>query len=93
MPMAQKTLFLFEQPPDQDSFFFEREGDYSRFNDIYVNTVPPKAKAERARVEALQKELNDFIFDAKGQFLVTDAEKLAEPSKDWTWFVKCGFVG
>jgi len=84
-----KTLFLFEELPEQ-SFFFELEGDYSRFNEIYINGSGPKGKAAQAAYEKLTDELNSLVYDpTEGTVLVP---KLDAPTKDWSHFVKCGMI-
>ena len=78
--MIDKTLFLFEMIPDE-SFFFELEGDHSHLNGAYINS--------NGCSEVDSDELNDIVFDEQGGIRVV---QLTEPSKDWTHFVKCGFL-
>jgi len=86
-----KTLVLFELIPDE-SYFFELEGDYSRFNGVYINMNAPKG-VDKEEHEKLSNELNDVMYDKNGNNRVTDALKLKAPTKDWTHFVKCGMFG
>ena len=75
-----KTLFLFEEVPSR-SFFFELEGDHSEFNEIYINNMGE---------ELLQQKLTSLIYDQDtGALLI---KELKEPTRDWTHFVKCGFI-
>lgn len=88
---AAKTLFLFEEKPEE-CYFFELEGDHSRFDEVYINGVGPKEKVARKKHEALSKELYALLYDDKGNARITEEKKLRAPSKDWTHFVKCGFI-
>lgn len=75
-----KTLFLYEEIPD-NSFFFELEGDYRHLNGIYIN--------QSTNTRAVD-ELNEIVYDHdSGELLV---EKLHAPTKDWTHFIRCGFI-
>ena len=78
--MKEKTLFLFELF-DSDSFFFELEGDYSRFNGEYINSS--------STADNIANELSLLVYETDGEVKVT---KLSKPTKDWTHFVKCGFI-
>lgn len=87
--MTVKTLFLFEEMPEI-STFFELEGDYTRFNDIYINATGPKGKAAQAAYEKLTTELSTLVYDPEtGNKLIPT---LDAPTKDWTHFVKCGMI-
>ena len=84
-----KTLFLFEELPEQ-SFFFVLEGNYSRFNEIYINGSGPKGKAAQEAYEKLTNELNALVYDPNdGRVRVA---KLDSPTMDWSHFVKCGMI-
>jgi len=85
---AEKTLIMFEFIPEE-VFFFELPGDLSRFHDVYVNKVIPKGSGPE--VKKLQNELNDFMFDDSGIFRFEE-KKIQVPTKDWTHFVRCGFL-
>lgn len=81
-----KTLFLFQNTEDESLApkFFELEGDYSRFNGIYINQFTNKQT-----VETLQQELADLIYNEHGYYKVKFEN---EPSRDWSIFVHCGFL-
>ena len=72
-----KTLFLFEEIPE-DSFFFEVEGDYSDLNEVYVNSSDDEEKV---------MSLNRVVYDSEGDYKVKALDK---PTRDWDVFVKCG---
>lgn len=44
--MTIKTLFLYEELPEQ-SFFFELEGDYSHLNGVYINMIEPEEYSQK----------------------------------------------
>lgn len=76
---TNENTVLFELVGNSDSsFFFELEGDYSHLNKKYVNSDPWSET----------KELNDLVYDEKGNYKV---ETLEQPTKDWDVFVRCGF--
>lgn len=75
-----KTLFLFELHPES-LCLFELEGDHRRFDGVIISAVGDD--------KDLQDELAALIYDGDtGEFKPT---KLKEPTRDWTYFVKCGF--
>lgn len=74
-----KTLVLFEEIPEK-SFFFVLEGDYRYLNNIYINASGDKEKAE---------ELNSLVYTNEG---LVKVDELDEPTKDWDYFIKCGFL-
>lgn len=82
-----KTLFLFEQF-EKAAFFFELEGDYRHLQDVYINSYIQGK--EKAKGKALQDELCNLVYDQEtGK---TKVIKLTEPTKDWDYFVHCGFI-
>jgi hypothetical protein len=99
-----KTLFLYEVLPDE-SFFFELEGDYSHLQGVYINAVHPK-DTTREKWEALQDELSNLIYrtseeakaiekanpKASTHEIYQKNQKIDKPTKDWDYFVKCGFI-
>lgn len=74
-----KTLFLFEEVPEE-SYFFELEGDYSNLNDIYINSSSDKEKVQL---------LSELVFTSDG---IIKINKMKEPTKDWDIFIKCGLI-
>lgn len=81
-PPRIKTLFLFEDT-GSDSSFFELEGDYRHLNNVYINA----GDADDADKE---DELDKLVYKRlTGRFM---PDKLLEPTRDWTYFVKCGFI-
>jgi hypothetical protein len=78
----EKTLFLFDTF-DSESFFFELFGNYSHLHGVYLNGDATESQTD---------ELNDLLYvpetgeDKKG------IVKLQQPTRDWTHFVKCGFI-
>lgn len=79
--MKIKTLFLFEYFME-GSFFFELPGDYSHLNGVQIDG----SDSDHA-TDSNKGELYSLVFDEDGDIKV---EELSEPSKDWTFFVKCG---
>lgn len=75
----EKTLFLY-----QEDFFkpqwFELPGNYSHLNGTYINSADDLDKVD---------ELNELVFDKEGKHKITF---LSGPTKDWTYFVECGFI-
>jgi hypothetical protein len=61
--------------------FFELEGDYSRLDDTIINDV--------LSPENLKEELYSLIYDDNGN--EKKIEWLKQPTKDWDFFVSCGF--
>jgi len=79
--------------------WFELEGDYSRLHKTYINadydgpsypTINSDQHATAiAEFEHRQNELNNLVYDDKGKHKVTF---LPGPTKDWDFFVECGFI-
>lgn len=80
-----KTLMLFQEiPPNELSpKFLLVDGDYSRFNGIYINGATNNAKTQ-----ALQDELTKFIYGEDGK-QITNFTRV--PAKKWDRFIHCGF--
>lgn len=78
-----KTLILWQEIPPNElkPKFLEVEGDYSRWNGVYIN----EADAD----EQLTEELTKFIYDSNGREQVQFQNV---PSRDWDIFVHCGFL-
>lgn len=76
-----KTLFLYEET-HHENYFFELEGDFSRFNGIYIGQMGN---------DALQDELTSLIYTEAGE-IRDHIKRLEVPTKDWAFFVKCGFL-
>lgn len=92
--VAERTLFLFHEVNgdlDDGVFFFELEGDYSRFDGIFINTSSPKRdKKSIAKHNALTGDLVQLVYqDAPPYYKIT---KLKAPTRDWRWFVSCGNI-
>jgi len=74
-----KTLFLFLEFPEE-IFFFELEGDYSKFDGVFIGSAEDD--------ETLQEQLCALVYNEEtGDFL---QKKLGAPTKDWDVFVRCG---
>lgn len=79
-----KTLFHFCYFGDGSDFFFEKEGDYSHLDGVYITCD--------CNPDLIQ-ELQNLVFepnDPYGYYPIVD--KLYIPTKDWTFYVKCGFI-
>jgi hypothetical protein len=91
-----KTLFLFED--EAGAHLFEIDGDHSRFHDVYINAEVPEGDArDEETYEALQQELCDLIYydeDSEGgEAGELKPDEIEAPTKDWDFFVRCGFIG
>lgn len=75
-----KTLVLFEEISER-SWFCEIEGDLRHFDKVYVN-------GKNASMD-LQNELINFMYNSKSEFKFS---KLDLPTRDWDFFIKCGFI-
>jgi hypothetical protein len=82
-----KTLFLYEA--ELGSKFFELDGDYSHLHEVFINGVPPKDDMDDEEFYALIDELSALVYDKDNEHKFKPME-LAEPTRDWTHFVKCG---
>jgi len=84
-----KTLFLFKADYFKPEWF-ELEGDYSHLNKVYLNAVRPE-DADPADWKRKQEELSNLLYgaDAYEKLKVTF---IAQPTKDWDYFVECGFL-
>ncbi len=79
----QKTLFMFNTFTDE-VFFFEMPGgekEWSHLQNVYLNSSEHSDEVLDA--------LNDLVYGDEGKIKV---KKLFEPTKDWDYFVTCGFV-
>lgn len=82
------TLFLFNNFLD-DPFFFQLEGDYTRFQNIVINATDEEtAGVDTETLDNLCEELTKLVYKDGGALRV---KKLPRPTKDWTFFVYCGF--
>jgi hypothetical protein len=82
-----KTLMLYQQEnlsgDDLSPKFLELEGDYRHLNDVYINTYH---EDEVKREEHQDKEIELMAL------LPTGTKFLSEPTKDWDFFIHCGFL-
>lgn len=79
--------FDFEAPK-----FVELPGDYRHLNDVYINaSCPSEEGSQLTAVDYSQrkKELESIMYDANWQIKV---KFLHEPTKDWDFFIHCGFL-
>jgi hypothetical protein len=60
-----------------NSYFFELKGDYRYFNNCYIDSLD--------NVE-LSDKLHKLVYNN------SRIKKLTEPTKDWNYFVKCGYI-
>lgn len=95
-----KTLFLFQEQYMTPKFF-ELEGNYTRLHKIYINgfaeipQYPEVSADERAQIDAeytkCLDELCDLVYDNEGSYKVKFLEP-NQPTKDWDYYVECGFI-
>lgn len=68
---ATKTVMLFNKLEEGLDFYIFESGDYSRFEDIFINQyIDPEEN--RKEIEKLQEELNLLFWDKEGN-------RIAEP--------------
>lgn len=89
-----KTLLMWQEVNDGELTpkFLDLTGDFSRFHNVFVNQWTDKDEIgvdEHKRIENLQQELNDFMYDLEGK---PRHKFLSEPTRDWSIFVHCGFI-
>ena len=86
-------MFLYDNF-DEKAFFFELEGDHRKFHNVFINAGSPKGlKASKKDVAAYNKtcdELQALVYEEDTG--VIKVVQLEEPTRDWTYFVHCGFV-
>lgn len=75
-----KTLMMFDVAYSEKVVFFELIGDFTHLNDVYI---------EGSSSKKLQEELLDLVYDEEG---VLKLEELEVPTKDWSIFIKCGYL-
>jgi ferritin len=80
-----KTLMLFEEHPER-ILFFELQGDYQHLNGVYIN--------DKSSSIDRQSELYAVVYKSERQVdeSVYNLQELTIPTKDWTYFVKCGVI-
>lgn len=70
---------MFHTIPDS-VFFFELEGDHRKLNAVYIN---------QGVDEYHEELLSNIVYDIDGKVKVTQLDK---PTKDWDYFITCGFI-
>lgn len=92
-----KTLMLYwDGSDDLTPKFIELDGDYSRLNNIYINGYldmdddNPAGRAKRDHHQSLQDELSNLVLDARTGRIKLPI--LNQPTKDWDFFIHCGFL-
>lgn len=81
-----KTLFLFIDYTG-DTFFFEKEGDYSYLSDTYINAGDDLKKEDEFGEILWGKDYGIMLKEL--EFII---DKLEKPTKDWDFFIMCGIV-
>lgn len=70
--------------------FFVLEGDYRKFDGIYINTYTGDMdKDNQKKYDRLQNQLTDLMYTEDGQY---KQQFVSEPTKDWDFFIHCGFL-
>lgn len=86
-----KTLFLMNDLTNNDTFFFELEGDYSQLHECDLNNLPYQnfgMKDLRDKLLSLIYDYDDDCDDdanSDGKFII---EKLIVPTKDWDYYAR-----
>ena len=78
--MTVKTLFLYDRCGEEPPVFFEKEGDFRHLEGVYINSMED---------EAIIDELHGIIYGESGTLLI---KELNAPTKDWSFFVRVGFI-
>ncbi len=68
--------------------FLELEGDFRHLNDVYINTYI-EDEGEQTEYNKKVEQLNNLLYKEDGHYKVTF---LSEPTKDWDYFIHCGFL-
>lgn len=94
-----KTLIAYNTFEDCVKFF-EIEGDYRHLDGVIINACAPgtyKLDLDSPECEQLQSayeklgdELINLLLNADGTYR-TDRPALSAPTKDWDYFIQCGF--
>lgn len=95
-----KTLIAYNTF-SEDVKFYEVEGDYRHLNDVVVGACAPGTKGLawdspeceqlQSAYEKLGDELIKLLLNADGTNR-TDRPALSAPTKDWDYFIQCGFA-
>lgn len=72
----KKERTLFLFENHDESFFFELEGNFKHLNNTYIGEDQSMNEYELERIIYIDKNF----------------KKIEEPTKNWTYFVKCGDI-
>ena len=95
-----KTLFLFQEE-FMTPKFFELDGDYSHLHKTYINSgiseTYPEISADEhdrriAEYERKTDELTALIYEPESGRHKDSIKFLDSPTKDWDYYVECGFI-
>jgi hypothetical protein len=75
-----KTLISFYNEVERDLSFYEAAGDLRHLNGVIINGGTD---------EELHDELDTLLYDEDGEEKI---EKLKSPTKDWDFYISCGFA-
>ena len=76
--MSMKHTLILYEGHEKTSLFVVNK-DLSYLTNVYIGEYGNE----------LEQELNDLIYDENGSLKL---KPIDEPTKDWTWFIKCGEV-
>ncbi len=65
-PVQRKTVMIYDQQTEPLSFFVV-DGDYRKFDGVYINTYQDCDTAKGRKADQLQTELSDFLYDQDGK--------------------------
>lgn len=83
-----KTILIFDQCGDAPIQFFVLDGDYSRFNKVYIGT-----NSDDEEEVKLQDEVYDLLYNEKGRLKLDPYPNFPTNSFDHnTAVVVCGFA-
>jgi len=78
-----KTCFCWDTCGERTPLFFELEGDYRHFNGIYIKgDEKSEARADELAELVLDKNTGEMKLPVFGM----------PPSRDWDYFITCGFI-
>lgn len=88
-----QTVIIYDQC-DANIKFLLVDGDYTRFNGVYINSIISENKKEQKAAEKLQDELNKLVYDNKtGRIKLPEVSSFPSAAvKDGAAVIVAGFL-